>query len=184
MKMCETELDAFVFKFQQLWNAGIDAHLDLSSQAGVAWVGLRVNLGQFPGPNCNFDSNVVESATHVRKRDKKQHKQHEEVKEQIVSTDVKNEDVSFKLNAENNLENQEVNKIDDVDILKLLIIHMPSPGVFFKSKQPGADRVKGICSCYPNFELKMQFLRVFLRVINIFLINEISNNIFLLDSFT
>ena len=30
MKMCESEFDAFVFKFQQLWNAGLDALLDLS----------------------------------------------------------------------------------------------------------------------------------------------------------
>ena len=45
-----TELDSFVRKFHQLWNDGYTAHLDLDTQAGNAWVGLRVNLGHVPGP--------------------------------------------------------------------------------------------------------------------------------------
>ena len=45
-----TELDTFVRKFHQLWNDGFTAHLDLDTQAGNAWVGLRLNLGQVPGP--------------------------------------------------------------------------------------------------------------------------------------
>ena len=36
-----TELNTFVQKFQQLWSAGITAHLDLDTHAGQAWVGLR-----------------------------------------------------------------------------------------------------------------------------------------------
>ena len=48
--MFVTELDSFVHKFHQLWNAGYNAHLDLDTHAGHAWVGLRVQLGQVPGP--------------------------------------------------------------------------------------------------------------------------------------
>ena len=45
-----TELDTFVKKFHQLWKDGVTAHLDLDTHAGDAWVGLRVRLGQGPGP--------------------------------------------------------------------------------------------------------------------------------------
>ena len=46
-----TELDTFIHKFHQLWQAGLTAHLDLDTHAGNAWVGLRVQLGhQVPGP--------------------------------------------------------------------------------------------------------------------------------------
>ena len=45
-----SELDTFVHKFHQLWRAGHTAHLDLDTHAGEAWVGLRVQLGQAPGP--------------------------------------------------------------------------------------------------------------------------------------
>ena len=48
--MIVTELDTFVKKFYQLWNAGQVAHLDVDSNAGNAWVGLRVQLGHAPGP--------------------------------------------------------------------------------------------------------------------------------------
>ena len=37
-------------KFHQLWKAGLNAHLDLDTHAGIAWVGLRVQLGHVPGP--------------------------------------------------------------------------------------------------------------------------------------
>jgi hypothetical protein len=48
--MFTTELDNFVKKFYQLWNAGHTAHLDVDTHAGKAWVGLRVQLGHAPGP--------------------------------------------------------------------------------------------------------------------------------------
>ena len=50
MKMSSSELDSFVLKFKSLWYAGIDAHLDVDTHAGQAWVGLRVGLGHPPGP--------------------------------------------------------------------------------------------------------------------------------------
>ena len=48
--MSITELDTFVRKFQQLWKDGFTAHLDMDTEAGNAWVSLRLNLGQVPGP--------------------------------------------------------------------------------------------------------------------------------------
>ena len=48
--MLVTELDTFVHKFQQLWNDGYNAHLDLDTHAGLAWVSLRVQLGHVPSP--------------------------------------------------------------------------------------------------------------------------------------
>ena len=45
-----TELDSFVYKFHQLWKAGLTVHLDVDAHAGKAWVGLRVQLGHVPGP--------------------------------------------------------------------------------------------------------------------------------------
>ena len=45
-----TELETFIQKFHQLWNDGYSAHLDLDCHAGVACVGLRLQLGQPPGP--------------------------------------------------------------------------------------------------------------------------------------
>ena len=48
--MSVTELDTFVSKFQQLWNAGYNAHLDIDAHAGNALVGLLVQLGHVPGP--------------------------------------------------------------------------------------------------------------------------------------
>ena len=48
--MYEAELDSFVLKFRQLWRAGCDAHLDVNTHAGQAWLGLHVRLGHADGP--------------------------------------------------------------------------------------------------------------------------------------
>ena len=48
--MIVTEVDTFIQKFRDLWQSGLDAHLDLDTHAGQAWVGLRVRLGHAPGP--------------------------------------------------------------------------------------------------------------------------------------
>ena len=45
----KTELETFVQKFQQLWKCGLDAHLEVESRAGQAWVGLHLRLGDEPG---------------------------------------------------------------------------------------------------------------------------------------
>ena len=45
-----SELDSFVQKFKHLWHSGVNAHLDVHTHAGQAWVSLHVQLGQAPGP--------------------------------------------------------------------------------------------------------------------------------------
>ena len=37
-------------QFKNLWKSGFDAHLDIESHAGQAWVGIHVRLGHEPGP--------------------------------------------------------------------------------------------------------------------------------------
>ena len=54
-----TELNSFIFKFNQLWHSGMSAHLDLDTHAGEAWVGLRVRLGQAPFPPQEAFSNLL-----------------------------------------------------------------------------------------------------------------------------
>ena len=51
MKRAVKELDSFIYKFYQLWNSGVNAHLDIDTHAGEAWVGLRVRLGHAPFPH-------------------------------------------------------------------------------------------------------------------------------------
>ena len=43
--MAVHEIDSFIQKFKDLWKCGFDAHLDIDTHAGQAWVGLRVGLG-------------------------------------------------------------------------------------------------------------------------------------------
>ena len=67
--MTVTELDTFVKKFYQLWNAGHVAHLDVDSYAGKAWVGLCVQLAQAPGPlHPHQHQNPKKSDSHSRQR--------------------------------------------------------------------------------------------------------------------
>ena len=61
--MVVTELDSFIHKFHQLWKDGFKAHLDLDTHAGIAWIGLRVQLGhQVPGTTPHHP-------VHIHKRD-------------------------------------------------------------------------------------------------------------------
>ena len=48
MATMELEINSFVTKFHQLWRAGYDAHMNLESHAGKAWVSLRLGLGEYP----------------------------------------------------------------------------------------------------------------------------------------
>ena len=48
MAMHVSEVDTFIEKFKHLWQSGLDAHLDLETHAGQAWVGLRLRLGHAP----------------------------------------------------------------------------------------------------------------------------------------
>ena len=70
--MIVTELDSFVQKFHQLWKAGLNAHLDLDTHAGIAWVGLRVQLGHVPGPlHHQAPQKNQDSPSRQRRRDRR-----------------------------------------------------------------------------------------------------------------
>ena len=47
--MFHFELNNFLVKFHQLWQAGKPAHLNVDCRDGYAWCGLRVQLGPAPG---------------------------------------------------------------------------------------------------------------------------------------
>ena len=47
--MFHFELNNFLVKFHQLWQAGQPAHLNVDCRDGYAWCGLRVQLGPAPG---------------------------------------------------------------------------------------------------------------------------------------
>ena len=64
------EIDSFVLKFRQLWSAGLDAHLDLETHAGNAWVGLKLNVGQYrPNPVGEFFKRA--SPSRIRRRERR-----------------------------------------------------------------------------------------------------------------
>ena len=45
-----SELNNFVAKFCQLWQAGITANLHVETHAGMAWCQVRAQLGRAPAP--------------------------------------------------------------------------------------------------------------------------------------
>ena len=65
-----TELDTFIDKFKYLWNAGLEAHLDIDTQAGQAWVGLRLRLGHPPGPHHQLPPQIQRNSPSRQRRRK------------------------------------------------------------------------------------------------------------------
>ena len=63
-----TELDSFIDKFKSLWNAGLEAHLDIDTQAGQAWVGLRLSLGHPPGPHHQLPPHIQRNSPSRQRR--------------------------------------------------------------------------------------------------------------------
>ena len=59
--------------------------------AGNAWVGLRVNLGQYPGPSCRVNNRIV-SNTQSRRRNRRAQK-HEHDDKNCEDVENKNDDV-------------------------------------------------------------------------------------------
>ena len=104
--MFVTELDTFVKKFHQLWHDGFTAHLDLDTQAGNAWVGLRVQLGQAPGPP-HWQVHPHPQQVHAKKESpSRQRRRDRRVAEKVANTnDSKAVEAST---GENEEENNEV----------------------------------------------------------------------------
>ena len=98
-----TELDTFVRKFHQLWNDGLTAHLDLDTHAGNAWVGLRVQLGQVPGPphqqvqpSPQQVHRKFESLSRQRRRARRESERAENTKniEAVEDVEIENENIN------------------------------------------------------------------------------------------
>ena len=65
------ELESFVQKFNHVWKNGNDAHLNVHSLAGNAWVGISLNLGSFPGLSRDYYPNKKNvSPARSRRREK------------------------------------------------------------------------------------------------------------------
>ena len=91
-----TELDTFVQKFKQLWKSGLQAHLDLDSNAGQAWVGLRLHLGDDPGgPLHRVSHPNRNSPSRDRRRERRAAEREEKVKA--------NDEVDGDINEEKNM---------------------------------------------------------------------------------
>ena len=94
--MAAPELNAFIWKFHQLWQAGLTAHLDVDTHAGNAWVGLRVQLGHYvPGPihrHVNPPPSFSQSSSRQRRRARRMAAREQEnntAAEEAVTTPVK-----------------------------------------------------------------------------------------------
>ena len=111
--MCDTEFDAFIFKFQQLWYGGLDAHLNLECNAGNAWVGIRVNLGPFPGPNCHYSKNVGNSSQ-IRRRNRRAEKRKYDAEN---CEDMKNEHETAQVMDVNDEDRHKIKNDDDIPIV-------------------------------------------------------------------
>ena len=74
--MSHREVDNFLLKFKILWKYGYDAHLDIDTHAGQAWVGLRVRVGEYPG-------HLYGKHHHARKKNSPARQRRRQKREQI-----------------------------------------------------------------------------------------------------
>ena len=94
--MYAAELNSFLYKFHQLSFSGLEAHLDLHSHAGNAWVGLRLNLGKVPSPwfesnkNYNSPSRQKRRAKRAAEREAKRNESEPTEKVDAVENEIDN----------------------------------------------------------------------------------------------
>ena len=70
--MSIAELESFIFKFNHLWKTGQDARIDIHSHAGNAWIGISLNLGQYPGhQGCQDPPRKNVSPSRIRRRERR-----------------------------------------------------------------------------------------------------------------
>ena len=106
--MYAAELNSFLYKFHQLSFSGLEAHLDLHSHAGNAWVGLRLNLGKVPSPW--FESNKNYNSPSRQKRRAKRAAEREAKRNESEPTEKVDDDSLF-----NEHENNAAEKVDAVE---------------------------------------------------------------------
>ena len=94
--MDRCEISTFISKFYQLWHSGHEAHLDLDTKAGQAWVGIRVRLGHAPGPlhqqeNFHLPQRTRNSPSRQRRRVKHAAERQEKDEEVTNNVEIENE---------------------------------------------------------------------------------------------
>ena len=104
-----SELDSFILKFKHLWHSGVNAHLDVRTHAGNAWVSLHVQLGHAPGPlhhqlypTSAPSSRSKNSPSRQRRRARREAARKEKAEEAVKIT-ATNENVSEAENAKENV---------------------------------------------------------------------------------
>ena len=65
-------IESFLQKFKYLWSAGIDAHFNVETYAGQAWVSLHLRLGHSPGPLQTRNSPARQRCSERREAERKQ----------------------------------------------------------------------------------------------------------------
>ena len=93
--MHAAEIDSFILKFKHLWRAGYDAHLNIDTHAGQAWVGLHVRLGQAQGPHHEDDHRNGNKAKNGPSRQRRRERRAESrKKDKDASVAEENKEVS------------------------------------------------------------------------------------------
>ena len=108
------EIESFVLKFRQLWSAGLDANLTIETHAGIAWVDLKLNLGQHgPNPVAEYPKRATPSRIRRRERRAGLFKQNENIDNEQTVNCIGATD-NTKVDVVNNLENV-TEKVPDAD---------------------------------------------------------------------
>ena len=102
--MAEQEIDSFIRKFKDLWNCGFDAHLDVDTHAGQAWVVLRVGLGVHGHHQAKIIGTSDSPCRHCRRARR-------EVARKVKAEEANHE--SNELVSEENLDEKDISIMDD-----------------------------------------------------------------------
>ena len=143
--MYATELHSFIQKFNNLWNAGFTAHLDIDSHDGFAWIGLHLQLGQQPalhpehhqvGPRNPQKSRNKNNPSRQRRRATRKAERAAKAAEDIAIIEVREVDevhseyvqnptnnlaevtTDVDKEAKNNINKDEVNEVSDKSLIE------------------------------------------------------------------
>ena len=112
--MHAAELDSFVFKFKHLWRAGCDAHLEINSHAGQAWVGLHVRLGHAQRPHHQNLYTNVNKARNGSSRQRRRERRAAQRKQAEEATTNESTEVTEEVIDTNNTEKVAAEEVDTV----------------------------------------------------------------------
>ena len=121
--MAEQEIDSFIKKFKFLWKSGFDAHMDVDTHAGQAWVGLRVGLGVHGPPQPIKSSKLKDSPCRQRRRVKREGARQVQAEEAAKKEDgsetvlVAEESIENSENENENTEEVIIQNDEDVKIV-------------------------------------------------------------------